>query len=537
MYEKNVKLLEKIIDDNKNTEYEKKYGFSKIKNVEDYKSLVPLTKYVDYEPFIQRMFDGEKNILTVYPILTYVMTTGSENFIQKYLPYSVNAVENIALKPFVIRDAIFEKYKKENKNINKCHILYIGIIHVEMDDLKEEFPKTFLLSDISYAYLCRNKTIDLKYYLGGFDLMFDANTYDVLYEKIWISILEEDILEIETIYMYSILQFFIEFEKSYKDIISDIRKKQINPKKKLSDKAKKYLLNLPVSEERLKYVEKECQKGFDGIALRLWKNMKLITGITSKTFIYENKALNRFIKDIPINTFLYASSESFIGFPKEINSFSYLIDPTFSFYEFIPFNENNNNEDKTVALNEVENDKKYEMVLTNLSGLYRYKTGDIIKIIKNNESEIFVEFCFRKNILINIKQEKFANIHFEQTKIKMDEIIPNIFGFLLGGTTINNIGYYFSFLCLDDNNILNIDVNELEKKLDSILIEVNMGYRLFRKSNDIGNPKIFIKNKEEFSKIQQFIKKTKSHNKPKYIIPESLLRDLLKTEGYINSSV
>ena len=78
-------------------------------------------------------------------------------------------------------------------------------------------------------------------------------------------------------------------------------------------------------------------------------------------------------------------------------SFSYLIDPTFSFYEFIPFNENNNNECKTVALNEVENDKKYEMVLTNLSGLYRYKTGDIIKIIKNNESEIFVEFC--NNIL------------------------------------------------------------------------------------------------------------------------------------------
>ena len=46
-------------------------------------------------------------------------------------------------------------------------------------------------------------------------------------------------------------------------------------------------------------------------------------------------------KDIDKNSFLFASSESFIGFPKEINSFYYLIDPTYSFYEFIPYNEEN----------------------------------------------------------------------------------------------------------------------------------------------------------------------------------------------------
>ena len=47
MFETNFKLLESIIDDNKNTEYGKKYNFSEIKTIEDYKKNVPLSKYDD----------------------------------------------------------------------------------------------------------------------------------------------------------------------------------------------------------------------------------------------------------------------------------------------------------------------------------------------------------------------------------------------------------------------------------------------------------------------------------------------------------
>lgn len=72
MFENNVKLLETFIEDNKNTEYGKKYNFSDIKTLEDYKNNVPLTKYDDYDLYIKRMFNGEKNILTAYPIVTYL---------------------------------------------------------------------------------------------------------------------------------------------------------------------------------------------------------------------------------------------------------------------------------------------------------------------------------------------------------------------------------------------------------------------------------------------------------------------------------
>ena len=195
------------------------------------------------------MFNGEKNILTAYPIVGYLMTSGSEKAIYKKIPYSIKAAENVGPKPFILREKILNEYKKEN---NKEYILFIGIMSIDLD---KELPKEMLLSEMTYYVAYKKNIIDLQNFYGGPDLLFDIHTYDFFYEKIWISILKEDILDIESIYVFSILQFFIEFEKSYKDIIMDIRKKQINQEKKLSEKAKNYLLNLPISEERLKYVE------------------------------------------------------------------------------------------------------------------------------------------------------------------------------------------------------------------------------------------------------------------------------------------
>lgn len=468
MLETNLTLIKTIIEDNKNTEYGIKYNFSKIKTIDDYKNYVPISKYEDYELFVERMFNGEKNILTAYPIVGYLMTSGSEKAIYKKIPYSIKAAENVGPKPFILREKILNEYKKEN---NKEYILFIGIMSIDLD---KELPKEMLLSEMTYYVAYKKNIIDLQNFYGGPDLLFDIHTYDFFYEKIWISILKEDILDIESIYVFSILQFFIEFEKSYKDIIMDIRKKQINQEKKLSEKAKNYLLNLPISEERLKYVEKECEKGFEGIALRLWKNIKLITGITCKEFSYENKALERYIKGISIDSFLMACSESFIGFPKEINSYSYAIDPTFSFFEFILYdeedNESNCNQEKTLLINEVEKNKLYELIITNLSGFYRYRTGDIIKIIKHNENELLFEYILRKNLIINIKQEKTTMKDIENAMKKMEEILPNIIGYFIGATIYNEIATYFLFLCLDDGQKLNITINELEKKFRCFFI-------------------------------------------------------------------
>ena len=74
---KNEKLLFKMIKWGKNTEFGREHHFSEIKTVEDYRRLVPMATYADFDPYIQRMINDEKNILTSLPLVGYAQSSGS----------------------------------------------------------------------------------------------------------------------------------------------------------------------------------------------------------------------------------------------------------------------------------------------------------------------------------------------------------------------------------------------------------------------------------------------------------------------------
>ena len=520
MTETNFEVLKKILEDNKDTEYGKKYNFAQIKNYAEYKNNIPISNYYNFKPYIDRMYNGEDNILTSYPIETFNCTSGSEGQ-QKLIPITKKALDIYSNITKTNKNKLVKEYRMKN---GKGKRLFIGVFSI---DLNKNPDKYMLMSETFYFNFYKKNYMDFDEYIEG-NLIFDPYTSDYLYEKVWCAIVEENIVLIESIYMYDILQFFNMFEKNYKEIISDIRNGKINPEKKLSEKAKKFLLNLNYTEERLNFVEKECEKGFENIASRIWKNIKLISGISSKLFVYENKALEKYIGNIPKSGYVFASSEGVVGISLENNNYSYYLEPSFNFYEFIPYSENeNDNLNDIININEIEKNKKYELVLTNFSGLYRYKTGDIIKIVNNDEKGIFFEFCFRKNLLLNIAGEKTSFNQLEKVIRRMDEIIPNILEYSVGSTIFDNVGTYFLFLSLPDNQVNNINLDEIKKEFDLMLCKVNCVYKYLRNLDCLGEPKIFLMDKEKYNKIMKINTNKKRHNKPKFILSEQVLNKIL----------
>jgi hypothetical protein len=66
---------------------------------------------------------------------------------------------------------------------------------------------------------------------------------------------------------------------------------------------------------------------------------------------------------------------------------------------------------ETLLIDEVEEGKEYELVITNQSGFYRYRMGDVIKVIGfYNESPLIV-FKYRKKNIVSIAGEKFTEDH------------------------------------------------------------------------------------------------------------------------------
>ena len=75
--EENLALLKKIIRENKDTEFGKKYHFDEIKTIDDFKRLVPPSVYDDYAENMERVKAGELNVFTASKILGFSRTSGS----------------------------------------------------------------------------------------------------------------------------------------------------------------------------------------------------------------------------------------------------------------------------------------------------------------------------------------------------------------------------------------------------------------------------------------------------------------------------
>jgi hypothetical protein len=71
------KLLLKYLARNKNTEYGKKYHFSKVKSIDDYRMLVPLSDSETIFPYVERIKKGEDNILTKDKVIFFGLTSGT----------------------------------------------------------------------------------------------------------------------------------------------------------------------------------------------------------------------------------------------------------------------------------------------------------------------------------------------------------------------------------------------------------------------------------------------------------------------------
>jgi hypothetical protein len=80
------KFLE-IIRKNRDTEYGEKFVFSKIRNLSDFQKNLPITTYDDYLPFIEKIKNGEQNILTAEKVLLLEPSSGSTSA-KKLIPYT-----------------------------------------------------------------------------------------------------------------------------------------------------------------------------------------------------------------------------------------------------------------------------------------------------------------------------------------------------------------------------------------------------------------------------------------------------------------
>ena len=396
----NTELLMKILDDNKDTEYGKKYDFANIKSVEEYQNKVPITDYDSYADYIYRMTEnGEKNLITTYDITHYAKSSGTMGN-PKRIPVS-NLSQEI-------------NYRYDYNYLFNLYAEKVGI-----DWINDRFLN---LAEISISILpCGNTygSISGKILEGFGDELIDLVTSpveavmpkiktDTRYVHARFALIDSNITFTVTSFVSLFLESLRYIKGNWEMLVKDIENGTIDESIRMPDDVRESLLGqIEPMPERAEELRKIFEEGFDEpIVPKIWPKMSLLIGCGSGGFTNYLKK----IKDYTGPDFNFAligltASEGTFSVFTGLNTPDSVLLPDSMFYEFLPL-DSKKDYSKIVTMDKLEVGKDYEIITTNLSGFYRYRMRDIVRCVgKHNETPI-IEFLYRLDQCLSLTGEK-----------------------------------------------------------------------------------------------------------------------------------
>jgi hypothetical protein len=327
-------VLQMLISDAQYTLFGKKYGFDYLFNIKEFKKRVPIQEYDDAEPYIQRMMQGEENILWNAPVKWFAKSSGTSNNKSKYIPISDESLKENHFK--ASKDVLTKYYKNfPSSDLLTGKGLVVGGSH-QLSQLSENIHS----GDLS-AVLMQNSPFWGQWLRTPELSIALLDEWENKIEQLALTTAEENVTSLAGVPTWTLLLLKRILEIKHKKTIKEV-----------------------------------------------WPNLELYINGGVSFIPYKNQFEK--IIGAPINYLeIYNASEGFIAAQEKPNDEGMLLFTEHGiFYEFLPSEEYGKPNPKTLGLTDVQLGKNYAIVISTTGGLWRYLIGDTIVFTSLNPYKI-----------------------------------------------------------------------------------------------------------------------------------------------------
>lgn len=342
----------RMVRENSQTDYGLKNKFKNIHTLEDFRRYIPLTTYDDYADYISRIAHGEKNLLTVYLTEYLSSQNGIRIFpqsrwsVQSFYDYSFAMAFNIAGNHSYLTDGVI-------LNLIDCSI--------------EKLESGMTIGTMLGRLLTKREADNNQGCVIPLDLTSASEKTDIRYCQALYALSHKDVsLAICEHYdnMVELLRFI---EKHWPQLAEDIEKGNtlVQP-----------------DEERANAIREIMEEHHIGTQMvtHLWPALHCI-------IVYDVDRLNANFTMLRTYCghqvhFIFAgisSPEGLFTTTLNLDDPQTVLIPDGMFYEFKPIE--TRSYAHLLTLDQLEIGHSYELVVTTLSGLYRYKTKKTLLVV------------------------------------------------------------------------------------------------------------------------------------------------------------
>ena len=320
-----------LIQQGKLTEWGKKYDFDQISNYTQFNQSVPLTNYETVQPFIDRLLNGEQNVLWGSDVKWFAKSSGTVSHKSKFIPVS--------------KESLYGCHYKGGKDL-------LSLYYNQIPDRKLYKGKHLILggsAEINY--------LNTDSYFGDLSAIILKNM------PWWAEIRRTPSKQIALM-------------SEWEEKIEKLAHSTINENVYILAGVPSWTLVL--CNRILEITGKKHMR-------EVWPNLELFMhgGVSFEPYKEEFKRLVPFEDMNYIET--YNASEGFFGIQDDFSNPNLLLMLDYGiFYEFIAMDDFDDINSKIVIpINEVEIGVNYAMVISTNGGLWRYIIGDTVKFTSN----------------------------------------------------------------------------------------------------------------------------------------------------------
>lgn len=452
--------LEELLKKNRNTEFGIHHNFKNISSVKEFQQNIPLSTYNDYEQYIEKISQGEKNVLTCDKVRLFEPSSGS-TAPSKLIPYT-----NTLKKEFNrgIAPWMYSLYKSNPSlfkgkaywsispvmNKEKCkgdvkvgfeddsdYLGFLGrwfydkIAAVPSAVAKESDLNAFRNTTIAHLLLCENLAL--------------------------MSVWNPTFL---TLLMDHLLRNKVQVLDTVKKLCGDTQLSRVNEiKNMLSDDSQQDVLQ------------------------KVWPDLALISCWTDGVCKSYANQLYDYFPNIKIQGKGLIATEAFVSLPYDETH-----DPVLAinshFFEFIDMSTG-----KICLAHELFSGKTYSVIVSTGGGLYRYQLEDVIEVTGFFETAPTFRFISKSNSTSDFMGEKINERHvnkcFEKLFMNLD-ISPKFF-LLAPAKSNGGISYCLFLECDGLNDKL---LGEILFQLEELLCN-NFHYDYCRKLGQLNDLLLF----------------------------------------------
>lgn len=393
-------VLRRVVAMNKGCQFGRRHGFSSIHSICDFRRAVPVSGYEEFRSDIDRMAEGEPDVLTSEPVRRFFVTSGSMAA-PKYIPVTPSFVRDKSYAFQIFWNLVRESYPRVDGG---------SVIFNFSDSGREQRTSGGLLcgSESSFWNACWRGAGGKARCPFPREIM-NINEAEARYYTIARIVLETEVTALMTLNPSTMLLLSEVISRKSESLIADVRNGGISRDVAVTSALRQGMeTQFPGNRRRAQELEQAFSRPGPVHASRIWPNLQLVVCWRSPMTRPYIELLGTFLDGMPQRDYLTMASEGIMAIPFRDDRSGGILPIHTHFFEFIPAELCDQPNPSTLLAHELEVGKTYAVVLTTSAGLYRYNMGDIVRVIEFNGSTPVLEFLHRAGHTCSLTGEKLT---------------------------------------------------------------------------------------------------------------------------------